>query len=261
MLKKLLIYAITLLLLPTLLNADKLEDVKKAGVLKAGVKYDFEPFGYKDSHGEVVGFDIDLLKYIAKDLGVKLQLQQVTSKTRIPKLANGDVDIVAASMTHKVSRDATIDFTESYFFDGQAFLVRQYSKARKAIHFNGKKVGAIKGSTSGEHLKKIVPKVRISYFKTYPEGVKALLKGEIDAITTDLVWCSVQAKNSDGKLKTLEDVISFEPYGIGVPENESNFRDTINFLIQKSVTDGTYSKLYNKWFHQDPERIPEVWPK
>jgi len=261
MLKKILIYLIPLLLLPIFLNANKLEDVKKTGILKAGVKYDFEPFGYKNSHGEVVGFDIDLLKYIAKNLGVKLQLEQVTSKTRIPKLANGDVDIVAASMTHKVSREATIDFTISYFFDGQAFLVRKYSKARKATNFNGKQVGAIEGATSGEHLKKIVPKVRMSYFKDYNEGVKALLKGEIDAITTDLVWCSVQAEKSNGKLKVLNDVISFEPYGMGVPENESKFRDTINFLLQKSVKDGTYSKLYYKWFNEEPERIPEVWPE
>jgi len=261
MLKKLLIYTITLLLLPTLLNANKLEDVKKAGVLKAGVKYDYEPFGFKDSHGHIVGFDIDLLKYIAKNLGVKLHLQQVTSKTRIPKLANGDVDIVAASMTHKVSRDATIDFTISYFFDGQAFLVREYSKMRKASSFNGKQVGAVEGATSGENLKKIVPKVRISYFKDYNKALKSLSKGQIDAITTDLVWCSVQAKKSNGKFKVLNDVISFEPYGIGVPENESKFRDAINFLLQKSVRDGTYNRLYYKWFHKDPERLPEVWPK
>lgn len=261
MLKKTFIYCIALLFLSTCLIADKLDDIKQSGILKAGVKYDFEPFGFLDQDEKVIGFDIDLLKYIAKDLGVTLQMQQVTSKSRIPMIENNTIDIAAAAMTHKVKRDSTIDFTISYFFDGQALLTRKYCKKRKATGFNGKEVGAIEGATSGENLKKIAPKVRIIYFKTYDEAIIALQKGEIDAITTDLVWCSVQAKKSNGEFKVLNDLISFEPYGMGIAENESNFRDAVNFAIQKAVLDGTYTQLYKKWFHKEPERLPEVWPK
>ena len=88
----------------------------------------------------------------------------------------------------------------------------------------------------------------------------ALHKKKIDAITTDLVWCSTQATDSHGKLKVIPKTISFEPYGMGIPENESNFRDAINISMQKSVKDGTYSKLYKKWFGVNPKVIPEVWP-
>jgi len=260
MLKKTLTSLVACAMLAGSLYADKLEDVKKAGVLKAGVKYDFKPFGFVNESNKVVGFDIDLLKYIAKDLGVKVKFQQVTSKTRIPLVAGGQVDIAAASMTHKVKRDDTIDFTISYFFDGQSMLVRADERTRTPKGFAGKKVGAIQGATSGENFQKVSPKAKIVYFQEYPMAVMALKKGKIDAITTDLVWCSTQAKDSDGKLKVTGGTISNEPYGMGIPENESNFRDAVNFAIQNAVKDGTYTKLYKKWFGENPKVLPEVWP-
>jgi len=260
MLKKTLTSLVAIVMLSGAAYADKLSDIKDAGVLKAGVKYDFKPFGFVNEHGKVVGFDIDLLKYIAKDLGVKVKFQQVTSKTRIPLVAGGQIDIAAASMTHKVMRDDTIDFTISYFFDGQSMLVRKNETAKSAKDFAGRKVGAIQGATSGENFKKASPKAKIVYYQEYPQAVSALMRGKIDAVTTDLVWCSTQAADSHGKLKVTGGTLSVEPYGMGIAENESNFRDAVNFAIQDAVKDGTYAKLYKKWFGENPKVLPEVWP-
>lgn len=241
-------------------KADKLEDIKSSGVLHAGVKYDFKPFGFKDEYNQLVGFDIDLVNYIASKLDVKAKFTQVTTSNRIDKLLDDEIDIIAASMTHKISRDKKIDFTISYFYDGQSFLVRSTSKLKRKVSFSGKKVGAIVGSSSGENLRNIVPKARIKYFETYEDALFSLASGAIDAITADLVWCSTQAKDSEGKFKVTAGTISVEPYGMGVPKNESNFKDEINFILQESVKDGTYSKLYEKWFDEKPKKIPEVWP-
>lgn len=260
MFKKSIVALATLALLSGSAYADKLADVKSAGVLKAGVKFDFKPFGFVNEKNDVVGFDIDLLKYIAKDLGVEVKFQQVTSKTRIPLVAGGQIDIAAASMTHKVQRDDTIDFTISYFFDGQSMLVRSDCKETDAKAFSGKKVGAIQGATSGENFKKVVPAAKIVSFQEYPQAVMALKKGKIDAVTTDLVWCTTQANDSKGAFKVTGGRLSEEPYGMGIAENESNFRDAINFAIQKSVKDGTYTKLYKKWFGKNPTVLPELWP-
>ncbi len=261
MIKKSITALIALTLISSLAFADKLADVKKAGVLKAGVKYDFKPFGYVDKTNKVVGFDIDLLNYIAKKLGVKITFQQVTSKTRIPLVASGKIDIAAASMTHKVKRDETIDFTISYFFDGQAILARADAKEKSYKDYENKRVAAIQGATSGENFKRVQPKAKIVYFQEYPQAIMALKKGKVDAITTDLVWCSTQAKESNGAFKVIGSAFTNEPYGMGVAENESNFKDEINFAIQDAVRDGSYSKLYKKWFGKEPEKLPEVWPK
>jgi polar amino acid transport system substrate-binding protein len=251
----------SLVLVSSSLYADKLDEIKERGTMNAGVKYDFKPFGFINKSGSIVGFDIDLIKYIAKKMNVNVKFQQVTSKTRIPMLVSGEIDIVAASMTHKYSRDESIDFSISYFFDGQAMLVRSDEKQTSFRGFENRKVGAIQGATSGKNFKKIQPKAKVVYFQEYPQAVLALKKGKIDAITTDLVWCETQAKDSRKKLKVLNETISYEPYAVGLSENESNFRDTINFAIQEAVRDGYYEKLYLKWFGKKPTKIPEVWPK
>jgi len=243
------------------LYADKLVDIKKQGVLKAGVKYDFKPFGFINKSGSIVGFDVDIIRYIGKKLGVRVKFEQVTSKNRIPMIVTGEIDIAAASMTHKRSRDDVIDFSVSYFFDGQAMLVGKKEKATSYEGFGERKVGAIQGATSGENFKKLQPKAKIIYFQEYPQAVLALKNGKIDAITTDFVWCMTQADDSKGKLKVLSQTLSYEPYAIGIGENESNFRDFVNSAIQDSVLDGTYEKLYFKWFGKEPEKLPEVWPK
>ncbi|NQY95413.1 MAG: transporter substrate-binding domain-containing protein, partial [Campylobacteraceae bacterium] len=163
-------------------------------------------------------------------------------------------------MTHKHKRDHVIDFSISYFFDGQAMLVRSDEKETSFRGFENRKVAVIQGSTGGSNFKKVQPKAKIIYYEEYPQAVLSLLRGKVDAITTDLVWCIAQAKDSRGKLKVLSETISYEPYGIGISENESNLRDYINFSIQNSVRDGFYEKLYIKWFGKKPEKFPVVWP-
>ncbi|WP_456397607.1 transporter substrate-binding domain-containing protein [Desulfurobacterium sp.] len=242
-------------------KAGTLDKIKQRGYMIVGVKYDFKPFGFVNEKGEVVGFDVDLVKYIAKKLGVKVKLVQVTSKTRIPMLESGSVDLVAASMTHTRKRDLPIDFSISYYFDGQAILARSDCTAKSYKDFAGKRVAAIQGATSGPNFKRVQPKAQIVYFQEYPQALMALMKGKVDAITTDYSWCATQAKDSHGRLKVIGEPFTYEPYGMGVRENDSDFRDAINFAIQDAVTDGTYAKIYKKWFGKEPTRLPEVWPK
>lgn len=257
---------LSLFLLAMTLFADRVEDIQRKKVLIVGVKHDFKPFGYIEN-GKVVGFDIDLVKYIHKKLSkkfkrkLKLKLVQVTSKTRIPLVKANVIDIAAASMTHKQNRDMGIDFTIDYFYDGQSILVRSDAREKSYRDFERKKMGAIKGSSSGVNFFERSPKTNMVYFVGYNEALEALKKGEIDGITTDYVWCNTQAKDSNGKLKTIGGTFTFEPYGMGVPENESDFRDEVNFAIQDAVIDGTYEQLYIKWFGKKPDRLPPVWPK
>ncbi len=100
-----------------------IDAIKARGKLLAGVKYDTPPFGYLDDKNQVVGFDVDLMREIAKALGVEIELVKVTSPTRIPLLVSGNVDIVAASMTHTREREGTIDFSITYYTGAQALMV------------------------------------------------------------------------------------------------------------------------------------------
>lgn len=248
------------LIMMQFMYADKLEDIKSAGILNIGVKYDFRPFGYLDNKGRLVGFEIDIAKLIASKLRVSIKFFQVTSKNRIPRLLRDDIDIIIASMTHMRSRDKDIDFSISYFFDGQSILASSDEMGSSYKDFKNRKVGAVRGSTSGVQFKKLVPTSKIVYFTEYPQALRALRKGNIDAITTDYIWCMTQAKNSNGLLKVIGDKLSYEPYGIGVPENESRLRDAINIALQDLVKEGLYSEVYEKWFGTKPEKFPTLWP-
>ena len=250
-----------LLFLFTSVFSDKLEILKDKQFLLAGVKYDYQPFGFVNEKGRVDGFDIDLIKYIATKLDLDVKFKQVTSANRIKLLKAGEVDILAASMTHTFKRDREIDFSMSYFFDGQALLVDKKDAKKTFKDLKESKVGAIRGSTSAYNFKKLFPKSKIILFNEYPQALRSLKGGHIDAITTDLSWCILQSKNSDGQLKVLSKTFSYEPYGIGIIENESNFLDAINEAIADSVIDGTYANIYEKWFGELPSKLPEVWSK
>ena len=245
------------------LNAGTLEDVKAKGVLVAGVKDAVVPFGFVDENTkELVGFDVDICREIANKLGVKLELKPVTSATRIPKLSQGMVDLAACTMTHKLSRDEVIDFSLTYFMDGQKLLVKKGSGINSYKDLAGKKVGSAKGSTSEKNIKNVQPDCTVLSFEGYPQAFLALKQGKVSAVTTDSVIL-VGLKGSDDNPDMWEiagDFFANEPYGIGVRENDSNFRDFVNASLIEMWEDGTYLKIYNKWLGPDTSYyMPLTW--
>ena len=249
--------------------AGKIEDIKKRGTLIAGVKDSQPPFGYVDEKTkEIVGFEIDIMKYLAQSLGVKLDVKPVTSSTRIPMLTQGEVDIVAATMTHKKDREGQVDFSITYFMTGQRLLVKKDAGIKSIKNLAGKKIGSVKGSTSEQNAKKAEPNATIVSFETYPEAFLALKQGKVQAVTTDEAIL-VGLKFSDDKPDAWDivgDYISPEPYGFGVVENDSKFRDFVNVTLMEMWESGEYKKIYEKWFGKDTKNyIPltwtmEVWP-
>ena len=98
--------------------------VQDAGVVRVGVRNDNPPVSFIDEDGEWVGFDLELAQALADEMGVELELVPVDGTTRISFLESGQVDMSVASMNHTRSRDEAIDFSITYFWDNQSFLVR-----------------------------------------------------------------------------------------------------------------------------------------
>jgi len=239
--------------------AGKIEDVKAKGVLVCGVKDSVNLFGFVDPDSkELVGFDVDICKYIANKLGVKTEFKVVTSKNRIPMLAQGSVDILAATMTHKFSRDEQIDFSITYFMDGQKLLVKKGSGINSTADLANRKVGTVKGSTSEKNIKAAQPKAQVIAYDEYPQAFMALKQGKVKAVTTDsgiLAGLKASDDNPDN-WEIVGEFFSAEPYGLGVPQNDSAFRDFVNKSLNEMWLDGTYQKLFKKWMGYD---LPEGW--
>lgn len=242
--------------------ASKLDEVKKRGVLVAGVKDATPPFGFVDENKQLVGFEIDLLKHIADKLGVKLELKPVTSSTRIPMLTQGSVDIIGATMTHKQERESQVDFSITYFMDGQSLLVKKGSPVKNVKDLTGKKVGTAKGSTSEKNVMAANPQAQVLSFEDYPPAFLALKQGKVAAVTTDSSIL-VGLKNKDEKPEDWEivgGIFTEEPYAFGVPQNDSKFRNFVNNALIEMWRSGEYAKLYEKWMGPKTKyHIPLTW--
>lgn len=232
-------------------NFDALDKVVQRGKIVVGVKYDTKPFGYINEKQELVGYDVDMAKYIAKSLfgdENKVEFKQVTSSNRILALNSGQVDMVIATMTINPQRMEIIDFSIPYFVAGQALLVPKNSDIKSMTDLNGKNVIIIFGSTSEKNLREMAPDANIIGFKTYTSGYSALKQGRADAITSDdtiLIGFAL----ADDSFKLLPKRYTKEPYGIGFKKGESSSRlkTRVDNIIRDMENNGELSRLKSKW--------------
>lgn len=264
---------IALTLAGTASAASVRDDICQSGKFTAGVKYDSPPFGFVDENGDVTGFDVDLVREIAKDLTevckkpVKLELKQVTSANRIQFVQNSTVDLAAATATATYARMDSVDFTNTYFLDGQRLLVAADSPIKTVRDLAGKRVGTAQGSTSEANLKAAAPKSTVVSFQQYTDAFTALQQGRVDAVSTDsTILLGLKASAPDPtKYKLVGPYFSNEPYGMLLKQNDSKWRNFVNESLTRMGADGTYKKIFNKWFGRstkyylpDPKRDQDI---
>lgn len=254
------------------------DKVKKTGVVKVGMQYNSIPAAYYNDKNEWVGFDVDMAEEVVKRLGdtmgkeMKMERVKVNNKTRISFLTSGRVDISVSNMTHKRERDKTIDFSLTYFFDGQKVMAKK-GKFKSHKDLVGKRICAMQGTTSEKNILDLLKSLGVTnpqkYLVSYQDAAAcftALMQGKVAAWSTDSTILLGYAAKMPGKFEFVGDFLSDEPYGMGLPENDSDWRDAVNFAIQDIWKDGTYMKIYNKWYGPDtPYYFPmtsevEMWP-
>ncbi len=257
--KKTSILILTLILLMSFVSSavaaeSILDKVKKAGVVKIGTGTTVPPVNYIDAKGNWTGFDVDLGNAIAKRLGVKVERVNVNNKTRIAFLANRRIDMTVSSMSHTRSRDEQIDYASPpYLWSGKIFYAKK-GKYKKPMDLCGKRLAVVQGSNAyiagQEYLKKLGcdKKFHIVSFQTNAECFMGLKQGKVDAYVQDTPIIAGVAGAEGMKYEAVGSIFSPGLYGIGVPPNDSKWRDTLSFILQDMLKDGTYEKIYQKWF-------------
>lgn len=235
-----------------------LAKIKERDKFVVGVKYDLNLFGLKDpASGNVEGFDIDIAKAIAKKvLGDenKIELKEVTSKTRIPMLKNGEIDAIIATMTITEDRKKEVDFSDVYFLAGQSLLVKKDSSINGLKDLQkGMKVLTAKGSTSAKNIRASAPDVEVLEFENYAEAFTALKAGQGDALTTDNALLYGMAKQ-DPNYRVTEETFTEEPYGIAINKGDAEFVKAVNDLLKEMKENGEYDKIYEKWIGEKPKK-------
>ena len=218
------------------------------GGLKVGIKFDQPGLGLKQG-SEFTGMDVDVAKYIAKELGVEadaVEFIQAPSAQRETLIETGQVDMVVATYSITDARKEKVSFAGPYFVAGQDLLVRADDTSITGPDtLEGKKLCSVTGSTSAQKVKEKVPGVNLQEFATYSECVAALASGAIDALTTDDTILAGYAAQDQykGKLKVVGQPFSEEKYGIGLKKGDTAQCQKITDAINKMVTSGEWQKI------------------
>ncbi len=234
-----------------------IDAIKARGKVIAGVKYDTKLFGLKDpASGKVEGFDIDIAKALAKKIfgdETKVELKEVTSKTRIPLLQNGDIDLIIATMTITEERKEQVDFSDVYFKAGQSLLVKKGSEIQGLQDLKkGVKVLTVKGSTSAKNIREKAPDANVLEFENYQDAFTALKAGQGEVLTTDnAILLGMQQQDPNYVL--VGGNFTDEPYGIAVKKGDVDFVAQVNDLLKEMKSSGEYDKLYEQWMGVKPE--------
>ncbi len=240
-----------------------LEKIEKTGQVNMGFREGSIPFGYIDAKGEWVGFGIDLGQQIVDALSarfgkpIELVKHPINPKTRIPLVANGTVDIGIGSTTITLAREEVVDFSLPYFLTGTRLLVPKESAIADFPDLAGKRVGMGSGSTANiKGLDKamasglIRPACEKVLFEEHNKGFLALQQGKIHAYFTDasiLAGMMAKAQHPDD-WKIVGNYLTYEPYGIILPEGQGEWRDFVNATLIRTIKSGRFEQLYDKWF-------------
>lgn len=237
-------------------GANALEAIKERGKVVVGVKFDTKLFGLKDpGTGEVEGFDVDIAKAIAKKLTgdeANVELKEVTSKTRIPMLNNGEIDMIIATMTITEERKKEVDFSDVYFNAGQSLLVKKGSPIRSIADVTkDTQVLGVKGATSIKNIEDRVEGLRVKQYENYQEAFTALRAGQGEVLTTDNAILYGMAQQ-DSNYEVVGDIFTDEPYGIAIKKGEAELVQAVNDILSELKSNGEYDAIYEKWIGEKP---------
>lgn len=234
-----------------------LEKINRTGILTVGTRTGSPPFAFVDKNNQWVGFSIELVEQtilpaISKKIGkaVRLEKKETTPQTRIPLLISKAVDLVAETMTDTRARRESVDFSLIFFVTGAQFLVKKTSPIKGIESITGKRIAAQQGSTNARIIRERVPGAKLREFPDQPAAFQALVQGQVDAYTNDgvqLAGLKAKAPRPDD-WKIAGNFYSYEPYGMGLRKNESDFRDLADAGLMEAIESGKYFELYDKWF-------------
>ena len=243
---------------PSFAAGTTMERIQKAGTLKVGTKFDQPLYGEKQLSGEIEGFDVEIAKLIAEEIGVEAEFQEAVSKNREPFIQNGTVDIVVATYTINDKRKQVVDFAGPYYKTGQSLMVKKDDSAiTSKDDLAGKRVCSVEGSTPAERIKTEVPTAKLTTFDTYGKCAEALKNGQTDAVTTDEAILLGLVSKSPDDFKVVGEQFSEEPYGIGLKKGDQAFRDFINDLLEEAYEDGRWEKALKDTVGTVQDELPE----
>jgi len=236
---------------------------EKGNSIVVGTKFDQPGLGLRNPDGSMSGFDVDVAKFVAKELGYtedQIEWKESPSGQRENLIANDQVSYIVATYSITDARKEKVDFAGPYLITGQSLLVRADTTDITGAESlaNNKKLCSVSGSTPAQRIKDKYPGVQLQQYDTYSACVEALKNGAIDAVTTDEVILAGYAAQSPGVFKVVGKPFSEEKYGIGLKKGDTDMRTKINDALAKMEKDGAWKAAFEK--NLGPAGIPTPPP-
>lgn len=231
------------------------DGIKKRGKLVVGTASGYYPFEMVDKKNELVGFDVDIAKAVAKELGVQIEWQNYAFAGLIPALQAGKIDMVLAGMTATEKRKETVDFSDPYFISGLGLLVSKSVpnvKKPEDLDKPGFVVGVSMGTTGDQTATRIFKTATVKKFDGSALAGLEVINGKAQAVVHDTPWVAIyQRRNAETTYAVLEPFTT-EPLGIAVPKGNPELVAWLNAFLKKYKDGGEYKKAYQYWFVDMP---------
>lgn len=241
-------------------------ELAEAGTIRIGTKFDQPGFGLVGLEGEPEGFDVEIAKIIAGELGIGedgIEWREARSEVREEILERDEVDIVVATYTINDERKERIDFAGPYYVAGQHIMVpadEESITGPESFESGEHTVCTVQGSTPSENIRPYLADEgrQLVLFDVYSRCVEALDAGDVDAVTTDnVILLGFIAEDPDQYKLVESGTFTDEPYGIGVQKGDDEFRDWINDVLEEIYADGRYQEAWEQTAGQFDPELPE----
>ena len=237
-----------------------LAKIKAAKAINIAYSADSLPFSFAGADKEPAGYSIEICKRVVAQIGqaigetnLKLNWLAGSVTERLQMIASGRADLECANTTQTQSRLANVDFSNLIFVDSGGFLVIAGSPIKGLADLGGKRVGVLKGTTNetrlNDALRRRLINADVVVLADAGAGVAMLETGKLDAYVGDkvkLIGLAVQAKEP-AKLALLSEDLSYEPYALALPRNDSSLRLEVNKALTRIYIGGEIEPIFAKW--------------
>lgn len=219
-----------------------------------GLDDTFAPMGFRDSEGNLVGFDIDLAKAVGEELGMTVEFKPIEWDAKEMELDAKTIDCVWNGMSVTPERKENMSLSDKYLNNKIVLMALKDSdvEVTSAEQLKNLKIGTQADSSALEMLKQNEKydsfAANISEYDKYDTAIMDLKAGRIDVIAVDQVLGEYTNNNLDGEMKECEYTLGDDYYVIGFAKDNEELRDKVNAAVKTLVENGTAGEISENWF-------------
>jgi polar amino acid transport system substrate-binding protein len=229
-----------------------LHGILQRGELRVGLEAGYMPFEMRDKKGNIIGFDVDLARLMAKTMGVELKLVNTQWDGIIPALLTEKFDVLMGGMTITPERNLQINFTDPYIVIGQTVLLNRKLTATvtgyEQLNDPRYTIATKLGTTGDIAARRYLPNARIRNYESEVDAMIEVRNGRADAFVYDQPYNLVYAAQFPDQVVHLSEPFTRESLGWGVRKGDPDFLNWLNNFLRQIRDDGVYDALHKKWF-------------